>query len=59
MIIRTCRGCGCDDSRACLTDEGPCSWFMVDVGQPTGICTVCAERLGLMVIIEPGEQEAA
>lgn len=32
--LKTCRGCGCTDARAC---PGGCSW-----AQP-GLCTVCAE----------------
>lgn len=62
MIIgqRTCRGCGCTDNNACMTDDGPCSWVLMDVDceareagrQPTtearphtGICSACAEAL--------------
>ncbi|MGH7878842.1 MAG: hypothetical protein ACREQD_05040 [Candidatus Binataceae bacterium] len=45
---RTCRGCGCTgctgctDSNACVTEEGPCAWVLVDVHSPTGICSACA-----------------
>ena len=44
--LRTCRGCGCDDDHACLTSDGPCSWVLLDISQPTGVCSVCAEDLG-------------
>lgn len=42
---RMCRGCGCTDDRACLTEYGPCAWTLLDVTTPTGICSVCAEEL--------------
>jgi hypothetical protein len=42
---RTCRGCGCDDNHACVTDAGPCSWALLDVDDDTGICSACAEIL--------------
>ena len=43
---RFCRGCGCDDDHACVTDDGPCAWALLDVMMPTGVCTACADRLG-------------
>jgi len=46
MIIRTCRGCGCDDNHACVTELGACCWVLLDVETPTGICSVCAVELG-------------
>lgn len=39
---RTCRGCGCTDSRAC---PGGCAWLLLDIAAPTGVCTTCAEIL--------------
>lgn len=33
-----CRACGCTESQACVTDEGPCAW--ADRNQT--LCTVCA-----------------
>lgn len=39
---RTCRGCGCTDTRACI---GGCSWVLIDVRFPTGICSACAQVL--------------
>lgn len=42
---RMCRGCGCTDSRACITDAGPCSWALVDVETATGICSACAAEM--------------
>lgn len=40
--MRTCRGCGCTDSRAC--PDG-CAWLLLDVETPTGVCSRCAARL--------------
>lgn len=39
---RMCRACGCTDSNACVTTEGPCCWVLMDVDTPTGICSACA-----------------
>lgn len=43
--LRTCRGCGCDDDHACVTEQGPCAWFLLDVALPSGICTACAVQM--------------
>ncbi len=55
--LRMCRGCGCDDNHACVTDDGPCAWVLLDfVIEPTarglrvhplpaGVCSRCAEEL--------------
>jgi len=40
--LRTCRGCGCTDLRAC---PGGCSWVLLEVESPTGICSACAEGM--------------
>lgn len=40
--LRTCRGCGCDDLHAC---PGGCAWALLDIDEPTGVCTTCAEQL--------------
>jgi hypothetical protein len=42
-LIHTCRGCGCTDLRACV---GGCSWALLDIHSPTGVCTTCAEEVG-------------
>jgi hypothetical protein len=39
---RTCRGCGCTDRMAC---PGGCSWVLLDISQPGGICSTCAEDM--------------
>jgi hypothetical protein len=44
--IYTCRGCGCDDMNACVTDDGPCAWVLLDVETPTGVCSCCAWDVG-------------
>lgn len=36
---RICRGCGCTDSHAC--PDG-CSWVLLDIETPSGICSPCA-----------------
>lgn len=33
--LRYCRVCGCSDSRACVTDRGPCWWVAED------LCSAC------------------
>ena len=41
-----CRGCSCDDNHACIDARGqPCSWVLLDVDTPTGVCSSCAEEL--------------
>lgn len=40
---RTCRGCGCTESRACVP---ACSWVLVDLDEATGVCSVCADHVG-------------
>lgn len=35
-----CRGCGCTESNACRTDNGPCHWVEAD------LCSACAARRG-------------
>lgn len=42
-----CRGCGRDDRHACIdpaTGES-CSWFLIDLAYPDGICSACAKRI--------------
>jgi hypothetical protein len=41
-MLRVCRGCGCDDKHACVTDAGPCCWTLMDITTPTGVCSACA-----------------
>lgn len=44
--IRTCRCCGCDDLHACQVAPGVgCSWVLLDIEGPTGICSACAAQL--------------
>ena len=64
--LRTCRGCGCTDAKACVTAGGPCAWVLLDIGEPTGICSVCAAEfrwdprvLATVWNLEPDEDEAA
>lgn len=38
-----CRGCGCSDSHACI---GGCSWVLLDIDTPTGVCSACAIEVG-------------
>lgn len=41
---RVCRGCGCTDDSACVTDHGPCAW-KARYADNTGICSACAPAL--------------
>ena len=40
--MRSCRGCGCTDLNAC---PGGCSWVLLDIDSPSGICSQCAVDL--------------
>lgn len=35
---RACRKCGCTDTRACVTDAGPCHWVEDD------LCSACGAK---------------
>lgn len=58
--IRTCRACGCTDDNACVVDGVACSWVLLDIAAPTGVCSVCADEIewqpALMVTIGMEEQ---
>lgn len=47
---RACRGCGCTEDHACaiFTPDGPvgCSWVLLDLDLPTGVCSGCAIKMG-------------
>jgi hypothetical protein len=38
-VEQTCEVCGCTDSRACMTDQGPCFWVA------PGLCSACAGKM--------------
>ncbi|HBN6266187.1 TPA: hypothetical protein L3N15_004168 [Vibrio parahaemolyticus] len=40
-----CIGCGCSDSKACVTDNGPCHWLKLDRKNGRGVCSNCSRRL--------------
>lgn len=46
-----CRACGCTEDEACVVGLGSdgkpigCSWVLLDVRAPTGICSACAVKL--------------
>jgi hypothetical protein len=45
--VIVCRSCGCTDNDACIDRLGrPCSWVLLDIDRPNGICSACAERAG-------------
>lgn len=48
-MSRVCRCCGCTEHNACTvrTPAGlaGCSWVLVDIDTPTGICSACAIKL--------------
>ena len=48
--LRTCRGCGCDDDHACITDDGPCAWALLDVDSPTPIPTTLSRRYSSLTV---------
>lgn len=51
ITLRTCRACGCDDQHACFTEDGACSWVLLDIETPTGVCSVCAAELAWHPIV--------
>jgi len=59
-----CRICGCDDDNACVDQDGnACSWTLIDLAYPSGICSACAEVAGwhrfFLTADELGEQDRA
>lgn len=45
-LPRICRGCNCDDNRACVDAHGKsCALVLLDIDTPTGICSACAIEL--------------
>lgn len=45
MALASCIGCGCTDRHACVGDEGPCSWIVVDYDVGRGVCSCCQSHL--------------
>lgn len=45
MFQSSCVNCGCTDSRACMTDSGPCYWLREDEDAFEGVCSNCPEAL--------------
>lgn len=45
MGIATCIGCGCTDTHACVGDDGPCHWLVVDYATHVGVCSYCEGHL--------------
>lgn len=37
--VKKCRFCGCSDTNACMTPDGPCSWIEQDV------CSNCCSKV--------------
>jgi len=37
-----CVGCGCTDSRPCITETGPCTWIVIVEESRSGLCSACA-----------------
>lgn len=46
MALASCIGCGCDDMHACVGDQGPCSWIVVDYQIGRGVCSCCESHMG-------------
>ena len=45
-----CFGCGCTDTKACVNNDVPCHWLVLDRTLGLGVCSSCPEH------IEPFEQ---
>ena len=45
MALASCIGCGCDDMHACVGDQGPCSWIVVDYDISRGVCSCCEPHM--------------
>ncbi|PMS91999.1 hypothetical protein C1T06_22785 [Vibrio parahaemolyticus] len=45
LVEAFCINCGCSDSKACVTDNGPCCWLKVDRKNGRGVCSNCSSRL--------------
>lgn len=45
MALASCIGCGCDDMHACVGDQGPCSWIVVDYLIGRGVCSCCESHM--------------
>ena len=39
LAVLACEKCGCTETRACMTDDGPCYW----VSKSPPVCSGCAE----------------
>lgn len=50
---RTCKICGCTDSRACVDEDGPCHWPAPGVD----VCSSCANKLN-SISDEPQQEPA-
>lgn len=44
-LARTCRGCGCSAGHPMRCCSGGCSWVLLDLPTPTGVCSACAEAV--------------
>lgn len=40
-----CFGCGCSDTNACLGDDEPCHWLVLDRVLGMGVCSSCPESV--------------
>lgn len=40
-----CVNCGCTDTSACMTSDGPCSWLRVDEIEGVGVCSGCPQAV--------------
>lgn len=44
IIEPYCVGCGCTESAACITPDGPCRWAAMHPSEEYGICSACVDR---------------
>lgn len=47
-----CIACGCTDTMACETDEGPCSWHSCNDAYKVGLCSACMSHLDTWIELQ-------
>ncbi len=40
-----CFGCGCTDTKACVNNNKPCHWLVLDKTLGLGVCSNCPEQV--------------
>jgi hypothetical protein len=52
-----CRECGCTETLACMSLDGPCHW--VEAGPEVWLCSACADKLGSLTDGDTPDSTAA